>query len=144
LTSLAEKYKVTVEEIINYKGNGLTSVDTQLTVGLPLIVPNGVKPAPAQPAVVYNSGSVPTTAQIGSGNFIWPASGSINQRYWSGHAAIDVGGRTGGGVMAADGGYVAVATGGWNGGYGNHVIIDHGNGFVTLYAHLNSIYVKSG
>lgn len=144
LTSLAAKYKVTVEEIINYKGNSLTSVDAQLAVGQPLVIPNGTKPAPAQPVVVYESTAVPTTAQIGSGNFVWPTSGSINQRYWSGHAAIDLGGWTGSPVKAADGGYVAVATGGWNGGYGNHVIIDHGNGFVTLYAHLNSIYVKPG
>src|SRR5690606_18657644 len=121
----AAKYKVTVEDITNYKGNGLTNVDAQLTVGHPLITPNGTKPLPAQPVVVYESTAVPTTAQIGSGNFVWPTSGSINQRYWSGHAAIDLGGWTGSPVKAADGGYVAVATGGWNGGYGNHVIIDH-------------------
>jgi LysM repeat protein len=144
LTSLAEKYKVPVEDIINYKNNGLASADTQLTVGNQLIVPNGTKPLPAQPVVAYSGGAVPSTAQIGSGNFIWPASGSINQQFWSGHAAIDIGGWTGAAVKAADGGYVAVATGGWNGGYGNHIIVDHGNGFVTLYAHLNSIFVKPG
>ena len=40
--------------------------------------------------------------------------------------------------------YWVVAGGGWNAGYGNHVIVDHGNGFVTLYAHLNSIFVRPG
>ena len=144
LSSLAEKYKVSVEDIVNYKNNGLASAETQLTVGNQLIIPNGTKPLPAQPAVVYSGGAVPTTAKIGSGNFVWPASGSISQQYWSGHGAVDISGWTGAAVKAADGGYVAVATGGWNGGYGNHVIIDHGNGFVTLYAHLNSIFVKPG
>lgn len=144
LGSLAAKYKVTVEDIVNHKNNGLTSADAQLTVGNALIIPNGTKTYVTPAAVAYSGGEVPTTAQIGSGNFDWPASGSINQRYWGGHAAIDLGGWTGAPVKAADGGYVAVATGGWNGGYGNHIIIDHGNGFVTLYAHLNSIFVKPG
>lgn len=144
LASLAEKYKVTVEDILNYQNNGLASADVQLTVGNPLVIPNGTKPAPAQPAVAYSRGAAPTTAKIGSGNFNWPASGSISQTYWGGHPAVDISGWTGAAVNAADGGYVAMATGGWNGGYGNHVIIDHGNGFVTLYAHLNSIFVKPG
>jgi murein DD-endopeptidase MepM/ murein hydrolase activator NlpD len=144
LTSLATKYKVTVEDIVNYPNNGLTDVNAQLTVGKQLVIPHGTKPFVQQQAVAYTGGAVPTSAKIGSGSFGWPASGSVNQTFWSGHPAVDIGAWTGSPVAAADGGYVAVATGGWNGGYGNHVIIDHGNGFATLYAHLNSIYVKPG
>jgi murein DD-endopeptidase MepM/ murein hydrolase activator NlpD len=144
LSSLAAKYKVALEDILNYPDNSLVDVNAQLTVGEPLVIPNGTKPYASQQAVAYSGGNTPATAQIGSGNFVWPTSGSINQRYWGGHPAIDVGAWTGAPVKAADGGYIAVAMGGWNGGYGNHVIIDHGNGFATLYAHLNSIFVRPG
>jgi LysM repeat protein len=144
LSSIANRYKVTVEDIIGYAPNQLPDDNAALSLGAKLIIPNGVKPFVNQQAVVYTSGAVPANARIGGGNFVWPAAGSINQRFWGGHAGIDVGAWTGAPVKAADGGYVAVATGGWNAGYGNYVIIDHGNGFVTLYAHLNSIFVKPG
>jgi murein DD-endopeptidase MepM/ murein hydrolase activator NlpD len=145
LISIANKYKVTVEDIVNYPGNNLADANASLTLANKLVIPNGVKPFVNQQAVAYSgTAAPPANARIGGGNFVWPASGSINQRYWGGHAGIDVGAWTGAPVKAADGGYVALATGGWNAGYGNHVIIDHGNGFVTLYAHLNSIFVKPG
>ena len=144
LIAIANRYKVTVEDIVNYAPNGLADANAQLTMATKLVIPNGVKPFVNQQAVTYTPSAVPTTAQIGGGSFAWPANGSINQRFWGGHGGIDVGGWTGAPVKAADAGYVAVASGGWNAGYGNHVIIDHGNGFVTLYAHLNSIYVKPG
>jgi murein DD-endopeptidase MepM/ murein hydrolase activator NlpD len=144
LISLANKYKVTVEQIVNYPGNNLADANAPLTLAAKLVIPNGVKPFVNQQAVVYTSNAVPANAPIGGGSFVWPTSGSINQRYWGGHAAIDIGAWTGAPVRAADGGYVAVSTGGWNAGYGNHIIIDHGNGFATLYAHLNSIYVNQG
>lgn len=146
LSSIANRYSVSIDDIIGYQHNGLPSVASSLTVGRQLVIPNGTKPQTQQQsaAVAYSGGQAPSNARVGSGNFVWPSSGPINQRYWSGHPAIDIGGWTGSPVRAADGGYVAVARGGWNGGYGNHVIIDHGNGFVTLYAHLNSIFVKPG
>jgi len=68
----------------------------------------------------------------------------VSQGYWGGHPAIDIAGWVGSPVTASDGGYIVLAGGGWNGGYGSHVIIDHGNGFTTLYAHLNSIFVSPG
>ena len=145
LLSLSEKYKVTVEDIVNYAGNGLVDDQAKLSIAAQLVIPNGTKPYATAEAVAYtSSGAVPASAKIGAGTFVWPVVGSIYQRFWGGHAAIDVGGWTGAPVKAADGGYVVVAAGGWNGGYGNHIIVDHGNGFVTLYAHLNSIYVKPG
>ena len=76
----------------------------------------------------------------GTGSFIWP---TINHYisgndYWSGHLAIDIGSSLGEPISAADSGVVVFA--GWaTGGYGNTVAIDHGNGYQTLYAHLDSV-----
>jgi murein DD-endopeptidase MepM/ murein hydrolase activator NlpD len=144
LTSIAGDYEVTVEDIVGYAPNKLADASAPLPLGMQLVIPNGVKPYQAQEVFAYAGGGTPVTAKIGSGAFAWPSSGTINQRYWGGHAGIDIGAWTGAAVTAADGGYVAVAAGGWNAGYGNHIIVDHGNGFVTLYAHLNSIFVKPG
>ncbi len=143
LSSLANKYKVAMEDIVGYLPNGLEDVSAPLTIGQEMVIPGGTKPFVQQQVFAY-AGVAPSSAKLGSGSFEWPASGSISQRFWGGHAAIDIGGWTGADVKAADSGYVALAAGGWNGGYGNHVIVDHGNGFVTLYAHLNSIYVQAG
>lgn len=143
LSSLASRYKVTMEDIIGYTGNGLEDATAGLTVGQELVIPGGTRPYVQPQAIAYSS-AIPATAKIGSGAFVWPASGPIGQSYWSGHPALDIGGWIGAPVKAADGGYVALAASGWNGGYGNHVIVDHGNGFSTLYAHLNSIYVRQG
>ena len=82
-----------------------------------------------------------------TGKFIRPYYGSITSRYGSrwgrNHNGIDYGGSVGDPVKAADGGTVKFA--GWNsGGYGNLVIINHGNGKETYYAHLSAVGVKAG
>jgi len=82
-----------------------------------------------------------------TGKFIRPYYGAVTSRYgyrWGrNHNGIDYGGRTGDPVKAADGGTVTFA--GWNsGGYGYMVIINHGNGKETYYAHLSSVGVKNG
>lgn len=143
LSTLADKYKVSVDAITTFGLNDIEGAETALTTGKELFIPGGTKPFIAKTVVAY-SGPIPTNAAKGTGSFGWPASGSVTQRYWGGHPAIDVGSWTGSPVKASDSGYVVVSGGGWNGGYGNHVIIDHGNGFVTLYAHLNSIFVRAG
>ncbi|NJN81147.1 MAG: peptidoglycan DD-metalloendopeptidase family protein [Caldilineaceae bacterium] len=143
LGSLANKYKVEVADITGFALNEIPDASAPLVTGRQLIIPGGTKSFVQTQAVAY-TGEAPSFASKGSGAFDWPTAGSIGQKFWSGHPAIDIGAWTGAPVAAADGGYVAVATGGWNGGYGNHVIIDHGNGFVTLYAHLNSIFVRPG
>jgi murein DD-endopeptidase MepM/ murein hydrolase activator NlpD len=82
---------------------------------------------------------------VGTGKFAWPVSGKLTSRYgmrWGKlHAGIDISGsnRT---ILASDTGRVVYA--GWDSGYGNVILIDHGNGFKTRYAHLRSIKVKVG
>ena len=80
----------------------------------------------------------------GNKTLIFPTKGKITQGYHAGHYAIDIGDPTRPGVWAADGGKILKVGSGWSGGYGNHVIIDHGNGIQTLYAHLQKVYVTAG
>jgi len=84
-----------------------------------------------------------TDAPVGTGLFVWPASGSITQGYWTGHQALDIAANPGTKILATDSGHVIFA--GWDDtGYGYTVVIDHGNGFQTLYAHLQEFYVTAG
>jgi murein DD-endopeptidase MepM/ murein hydrolase activator NlpD len=84
---------------------------------------------------------------VGFGAFIWPA----NNHHLSGfdyapnanHWGIDIAGNDGEGVYATDAGVVVYA--GWNNyGYGNMIMVDHGNNFQSLYAHLSGISVGCG
>ena len=85
-------------------------------------------------------------------NWPCPASSRITSgygyRYLFGvrdfHTGIDIGAVTGSNIVAAEGGTVIVASYGWNGGYGNYVIINHGNGLTTRYAHASQLYVTVG
>jgi len=149
--SVAKKYGLEegqAQSIVNYPFNEFLNDETfELATGQFLMVPDGVKPDPvtrlpvASFAVVQTPDAGTVTAV---GSFVWPASGRITQGYRFYHKAIDIANKSGGAVLAADSGTVTVA--GWpdNGGYGNRVMIDHGNGFVTNYAHLSSIQVRPG
>lgn len=69
---------------------------------------------------------------------------SYTQYYNAGHYAVDIQQKGGGPIFAAEAGTVIRADLGWNGGYGNVIEIDHGNGLITLYAHNKELYVKVG
>jgi murein DD-endopeptidase MepM/ murein hydrolase activator NlpD len=77
---------------------------------------------------------------------IWPAPGYYLSGYDYNpgiHEAIDIGGAEGNAVWATDNGVVVYA--GWHdGGYGNLIVIDHGNGWQSAYAHLQSVLVGCG
>ena len=89
-----------------------------------------------------------------TGSFIWPVasyvyvSSRFGQRVHpitgeiKNHTGIDIASNQGTTIYAADGGTITLAA--WNGGYGNCVMIDHGNGYVTLYGHMSSIAVSQG
>lgn len=78
----------------------------------------------------------------GSGCCIWPTTGRITQGASADHMAIDIAATIGTPVVAAAGGKVIAAASGGN--YGKRVMIDHGGGLLTLYAHLSQILVREG
>lgn len=142
IAGIAAIFKVEPEAIINYHLNELDPENPVIFPGQWLIVPGGVKPY--VPKIVSAAAvDAPAGALSGSGNFRWPASGTITQDFWSGHRALDIGAWDGAPIYAADAGYVVAA--GWDdSGYGRTVVIDHGNGFKTLYAHMDVFFVSVG
>jgi len=140
--AIAAAYKVDPAAISDYPLNELDPNNSQIVAGQWLVVPGGTKPYVPRTVVAY-SGPIPEDASTGTGTFGWPAAGQITQGYWDRHRALDVGAWKGAPVLAADSGYVVAA--GWDdSGYGRMVVIDHSNGFQTLYAHLQVYYVEAG
>lgn len=142
LESIATYYKVPVEDITNFALNQIPN--GSLPIGLKLVIPGGEKPYVPR-VVEHYTGPIPSDAKRGTGVFGWPASGRITCGWlcYPGHHAVDVGNAAGTPIYAADSGYVAKV--GWSEvGYGKMVLIDHGNGFQTLYAHLHTILVQEG
>ena len=141
LESIAQAYKAGVADITAYEGNYMQE-PYAITVGRKLIVPGGRKPYKPKSVVAW-SGAIPAGAKRGSGVFGWPMSGRISQGFNEYHSAVDIAALQGTTIKAADSGYVAlVARNDLS--YGLHVLIDHGNGYQTLYAHFSAVYVKEG
>ncbi|OGE19118.1 hypothetical protein A3J19_00495 [Candidatus Daviesbacteria bacterium RIFCSPLOWO2_02_FULL_41_8] len=150
LESIAKKFSSEAQAILDFPFNDVPD-DLSLKTGQLLIVPDGTPPetkiparARPQPAYLAQGPSSPAFAAPGGGQFIWPVGGSLTQYYSWYHPGIDIANRSGPAVAATDGGTVIVA--GWpdSTGYGNRVVIDHGNGYTSLYAHLANIYVSAG
>jgi murein DD-endopeptidase MepM/ murein hydrolase activator NlpD len=140
---LAKTYQTSVEKIVTFKMNGLAEPYT-LVPGQQIMLPDGRKKVvPTNYYPMTSVGRAPKGAPTGSGRFAWPTQGMLSQRFWSGHLGIDIANRTGVPIRAADAGYVVMA-GRDTWGYGNQVVIDHGNGYMTRYAHLNTISVRAG
>jgi len=163
LNGVASFYGVTAEEIIDWPGNELdsniSSTAPSIVEGTRLVIPGGRREAPSwqmvritrsDPAVAKVlgpgfCGSV-YSGSIGDSVFGWPTASTVvsGYSYIPGiHEAIDLGGAIGTGITASDDGVVVYA--GWNDwGYGLTTVIDHGNGWQTLYAHLSQINVGCG
>ena len=162
LTGVANFFQVEPQAIVDWPGNNLDPSmdyeDPDIEPGTWLVVPGGKRelvtwqaprvtrsnPAAARVIGPGYCGQVIEGA-IGTSAFVWPTPGRqiSGYGYSSIHPAIDIGGGIGHGIYAADQGVVVYA--GWNDyGYGNLIILDHGNGWQTLYAHLNSIGVSCG
>jgi len=163
----AEFYDVTAADIIEYPGNNIDAKlvgdyeNANIPVETWLIIPNGerdfvswsaplgvTRENPASARVLGAGACDPVSGgAVGYGYYVYPT----NKHYLSGfdystktnHLGIDLSGNEGEGVYAADAGVIVYA--GWNDyGYGNMVMIDHGNGFQSLYAHLSALNVGCG
>lgn len=164
----AAYFNVKPEDIINYPANHLDSnavgdpQNANIKTGTFLIVPNGEyqyhtpgqvplgitrsNPASAQVAGSGSCGPVSGGA-VGTGTFVFPT----DRHYLSGfdystktnHLGIDLAANLGDNIYATDGGVVVYA-GANSYGYGNMIMIDHGTGFQSLYAHLSQIFVSCG
>jgi murein DD-endopeptidase MepM/ murein hydrolase activator NlpD len=143
--SIAKKYKTSAQNIVNFVFNDFADVDTfALRAGQTLYIPDGVI-EPEQPKYFATA---PQYANAiagvhGSSSFIWPTTGVITQYPTWYHMAFDIASNALPPVIAADTGTVTFA-GCINWGYGCHVVVDHGNGYSTLYGHLSSIAVSAG
>ncbi|NMB56345.1 M23 family metallopeptidase [Candidatus Beckwithbacteria bacterium] len=147
--SIAKDYSVDAQAIVNWPYNTYTDDENfGLAVGQLIIIPDGIKPKEQlwdPNAYLAQGRNTPNAGAVSAlGSFVWPTSGVITQYFRWYHQGLDIANRDAPDILAADSGTVVVA--GWpdNWGYGNRVIIDHGNGFVTLYAHMQAIYVFAG
>lgn len=147
LESVAKKYSAESQAIVDFPFNDIPD-DFKLRVGQLLIVPDGSPPEvnmpKPKPQYLAKGPSSPAFSAPFGAQFAWPTVGSLTQYYAWYHAGVDIANRAAPGVAASGGGTVVVA--GWPDGYGygNRVVIDHGNGYRSLYAHLSNIYVSVG
>ena len=166
LNGVADFYGVTVDDILDWAGNNLDRntigdyANPNIAPGTWLVIPGGVREfvSWSAPRITRDDPAVAKTfgpgfcgeimeGPVGNGTFVWPTV----ERYLSGydyspetnHYGIDIAGKTGFALFAVDAGVVVYA--GWNDwGYGNTVVIDHGNGWQSLYAHMDSLNVACG
>lgn len=154
--TVAEKFDTTPEEIINFPGNRVDLTDPKIEPGTLAMIPGGSRElrnwaADLQTAGRSNNGSTGTSDFGGnacgggpvSSGLGWPADDHSlsGNPYGPGHLGIDISAPEGSNVYAAGSGVVTMAQGGYNYGYGNVIQIDHGNGYVTVYAHLSQINI---
>lgn len=154
--AVAEKFDAEVDEIVNFPGNDIDLTNPEIKPGTLVMVPGGSRElrnwaadlqTAARGANTGTGGGNATNACGGgpvASGFGWPASSQIisGNGYGPGHLGLDIQAAEGEPVYAAGSGIVTMAQGGWNYGYGNVVQIDHGNGYVTVYAHLSAISVS--
>lgn len=147
IASIAKKYGGDADEIVAY--NELQGVE--LTIGQQITIPNGEKPQAPAP-VKSSSGSTARAHDVGPagtaqqiGYYMRPVNGGVRTQGIHGYNGVDLASAADTPIMASAAGDVVIAReGGWNGGYGNYVVIQHGNGSQTLYAHLSRLIVGDG
>ncbi|MFH2085307.1 MAG: peptidoglycan DD-metalloendopeptidase family protein [bacterium] len=143
--SIAKKFQTGAQGIVDFPMNTFSDDETfALVAGQTLIIPDGIMPDEVVSTPRFANVLTPDAGSVtATGNFAWPAFGTISQPFRWYHKGVDIANHGGGVILSADAGTIVVA--GWtNVGYGNHIIIDHGNGYQTLYGHLSNIAVVTG
>ncbi len=147
LEGLSFQYGIPTAEIIAYSTNNL-EFPYRLEPETQIVVPGAVRElfvwTPPDLSSVSSSIGGVTPIIVGTGSFIFPVNArNFTQYYWYGHRGVDIALLEGSAVTAADTGTVTYAS--WNNwGFGNLIVINHGNGFETFYAHLSGINVVPG
>lgn len=145
ISSIASRYHVKTEDIVKY--NGLNSGDP-IFAGQELLIPGAIVSSTAAAPSGSGGGKVnvpgvnPTSY---AGRFAWPTETPthyISQGYRGGHRAVDLNRLNGWGIYASAPGVVQIQKSRW--GYGNLIIINHGDGWSTYYGHLSEFKVAAG
>jgi len=156
---VAQEFDAKPEDIINFLGNRIDLTDPQVKPGQWVMVPGGHKAFRQWVIPVIPDGNAGValshlgpaycpewySKQGGTGTFIWPVSihRVVGNPYAPWHLALDLATWVGEPIRAADSGVVAYA--GWSTvGYGYMVLIDHRNGYQTLYAHMSRVFARCG
>ncbi len=144
LSTIANRYHVKVDDIIKYNN---ISKDDPIFAGNELLIPGAIVSASSSPTYSKSGNiSVPNFNPVPySGKFVWPTSSPthyLSQGYRLWHRAIDLPRTNGWGIYASAPGIIQTRT--VRGGYGNLIIINHGNGWSTYYAHLSEYKVQPG
>jgi murein DD-endopeptidase MepM/ murein hydrolase activator NlpD len=154
--SVADKFRANVDDILNYAGNKFDLTNPVVKAGEYVMIPGGYSESIDWNPPVMAVGKSGTSSSIGQAScpsgpaftgFVWPSPYHyINggNDFSNSHLAIDIYAPQGTPISAAGSGVVVfVSTGdAWDHGYGNMIMIDHGNGYVTLYAHLSVVNVQ--
>jgi len=159
IDGVAAEFEATSDDILNWSGNHIDLTAPEIEPGQWVLIPNGQRefqqwlvPTIGRDGAGVNKNVLGPGAcggsysgLYGSGAFVYPTSNHYlsGNDYWSGHLGIDLAGGLGDGIFASDAGVVVFAGWAYNG-YGNMIMIDHGNGYQTLYAHLSAYSVACG
>lgn len=159
IEQVASEFEANPSDILNWSGNKLDITNPVVETETEIMIPDGWREFQQWVVETYwrpNAGASQTIAgpggctisgggAYGTGYFVWPAVNHFlsGNDYWSGHLGIDIAAGEGAAIYAADSGVVVYA-GPIGGGYGNMIMIDHGNGYHSLYAHLSVVSVYCG
>lgn len=142
IASIAKKYSGDVDDILAY--NQLASA-SDIAIGDTVMIPDGVIATPAPSKNIASTRGGTSASGSGSAGFTHPLPGSVRSQGIHGYNGVDFAAPAGTPILASASGEVIIARGsGWNGGYGLYVVLKHGNGTQTLYAHMSRLAVSTG